>query len=103
MKIEYKVLVRNLRVKLELRIYSHSWESNIEEGLKQMVGEAVEWIQLAQDNVHFGADVNTVMDLQAPESASNVLTGHMTSSFARTVFLVLCQCYDSTVPLPSPI
>jgi hypothetical protein len=88
MKTEYKVLVRNLRVKLELRIYRHSWESNIEEGLKQMVGEAVEWIQLAQDNVHFGADVNTVMDLQAPESASNVLTRHLTSSFARTVFLI---------------
>jgi transcription termination factor 2 len=62
----YRVLVGMTKGKRPLGRPKRKWKDNIKMDLKEIrIGEA-NWIPLAQDNVQWGAFVNTVMNLRVP-------------------------------------
>jgi hypothetical protein len=42
------------------------WEDNIKLDLRKIGIDGANWIQLAQDRVHWWASVNTIMNLRVP-------------------------------------
>jgi hypothetical protein len=42
------------------------WVDNIKMGLREIGGDGVDWIDLAQDRDHWRAFVNTVLNLRVP-------------------------------------
>ena len=59
------------------------WEDNIKTDLKEVRWGVTDWIELAQDRDRWRAPVNTVMNLQVPLNAGNVLTISEPVSFSR--------------------
>jgi hypothetical protein len=62
----YRVLVGRPKGKRPLGIARHRWKDNIKMDLRRIGVNGVNWIQLAQDRVHWWAFVNMVMNLQVP-------------------------------------
>jgi hypothetical protein len=62
----YRVLIGRPEVKRLLGRPRHRWEDNIKLDLREIGINGVNWIQLAQDRVHWQAFVNTVMNLRVP-------------------------------------
>jgi hypothetical protein len=62
----YRVLVRRPEGRRPLGRPRHRWEDNIKLDLREIWINGPNWIQLAQDRVHWWAFVNTVMNLQVP-------------------------------------
>jgi hypothetical protein len=62
----YRVLVGRPEGKRPLGRPRHRWEDNIKLDLREIGIDGANWIQLAQDRVHWRAFVNTVMNLQVP-------------------------------------
>jgi hypothetical protein len=60
----YRVLVGRPKGKRPLGRPWHRWEDNIKMDLREIEIDGTNWIQLAQDSVHWRAFVNTVMNLQ---------------------------------------
>jgi hypothetical protein len=59
----YRVLVGRPEGKRPLGRPRHRWEDNIKLDLREIGINRVNWIQLAQDTVHWRAFVNTAMNL----------------------------------------
>jgi hypothetical protein len=62
----YSVLVGRSGCKRPLGRPGRRWEVNIKIDLREIGIEGANWIQLAQDRVHWRAFVNTVMKLRVP-------------------------------------
>jgi hypothetical protein len=62
----YKVLVGRPKGKRPLGRPRHMWEDNIKLNSRETGINGANWIQLAQDRVHWQAFVNTLMNLQVP-------------------------------------
>jgi hypothetical protein len=62
----YRVLVGRPEGKRPLRRPRRRWENNIQMDLREIGIDGANWIQLAQDRVHWRACVNTVMNLRVP-------------------------------------
>jgi hypothetical protein len=62
----YKFLVGRPESKRPLGRPRHRWENNIWLELREIGVNGVNWIQLAQDRIHWRAFVNTVMNLRVP-------------------------------------
>jgi hypothetical protein len=69
----YKTFVRNHEVKISLGRSKCKWEDNIRVRIKEIVCNHVERIHLAQDRDQWWALVNTVMNLQVPYKAENLI------------------------------
>jgi hypothetical protein len=59
-------LVGRPECKRPLGIPRRRWEDNIKLDLREIGIDGANWIQLAQDRVHWWAFVNTVMNLRVP-------------------------------------
>jgi hypothetical protein len=66
----YKVLVGRPEGKRPLGRPRRRWEDNIEMDFREIGIDGANWIQLAQDRVHWRAFVSTVMDLRIPEKST---------------------------------
>jgi hypothetical protein len=62
----YRVLVGRPEGKRPLGRPRHRWEDNIKMALRETGIDRENWIQLAQDSVHWWACVNMVMNLWVP-------------------------------------
>jgi hypothetical protein len=62
----YRVLVGRPESKRPLSRPGHMWEDNIKMDLRLKGIDGANWIQLAQERVHWRAFVNTVMNLRVP-------------------------------------
>jgi hypothetical protein len=62
----YRVLVGRPEGKRPLGRPRRRWENNIKMDLRETGIDGANWIQLAQDRVHWRAFVNTVMSLLVP-------------------------------------
>jgi hypothetical protein len=62
----YRVMIGRPKGKRPLGRPRCRWEVNIKVDLREMGINGVNWIQLAQDRVHWWACVKTVMNLQVP-------------------------------------
>jgi hypothetical protein len=62
----YRVLVGRPEGDRPLERPRRRWEDNIKIDLREIGIDGVNWIQLAQDRVHWRALVNTVMNLRVP-------------------------------------
>jgi hypothetical protein len=62
----YSVLVGKPEGKRPLGRPRHRWEDDIKMDLRETGISGANWIQLAQDRVHWWAFVNTVMNLRVP-------------------------------------
>jgi hypothetical protein len=62
----YRVLVGRPEVRKPLGRPRRRWEDNIKTDLKEVCIDSVNWIQLAQDRVHWRAFVRTVTNLWFP-------------------------------------
>jgi hypothetical protein len=62
----YRVLVERPEGKTLLGGPRRGWEDNIKMDLRETGIDGANWIQLAQDRVHWRAFVNTVMNLRVP-------------------------------------
>jgi hypothetical protein len=62
----YRVLVGRLEGKRPLGRPRHRWEDNIKIELREIGIDGANWIQLAQDTVHWRTFVSTVMNLRVP-------------------------------------
>jgi hypothetical protein len=62
----YRVLVGRPEGKKPLGRPRCRWEGNIKMDLREIGIDGANWIQLAQDRVHWRAFVNTVMNLRVP-------------------------------------
>jgi hypothetical protein len=62
----YRVLVASPEGKRPLGRPRRRWEDNIKMDLRGIGIHGANWIQLAQDRVHWRACVNTVMNLRFP-------------------------------------
>jgi hypothetical protein len=62
----YRVLVGRPEGKRQLGRPKRRWEDNIELDLREIGIDGANWIQLAQDRVHWRAFENTVMNLRVP-------------------------------------
>jgi hypothetical protein len=62
----YKVLVGRPEGKRPLGRPRHRWEDNIKLDLREIGIDGANWIQVAQDRVHWRVFVNTVMNLRVP-------------------------------------
>jgi hypothetical protein len=65
-RVVYRVLVGRPEGKRPLERPRRRWEDNIKIELKEIEIDGMNWIQLAQDRVHWRAFVNTVMNLRVP-------------------------------------
>jgi hypothetical protein len=70
----YKVLVRRLEGKRPCGRTRREWEGNITANLREIGWEAVDWMHLAQDRDQWQAVGKTVMNLQAPRMAGNLIS-----------------------------
>jgi hypothetical protein len=52
--------------KRPLRRLRHRWKDNMRFDLREIGGEDVEWMHLAQDRDHWWTSVNMIMNLQVP-------------------------------------
>jgi hypothetical protein len=71
----YRVLVGKPAGKKPLGRPMCRWEDNIKINVNKVGWGGMDWIELAQDKDNWQACVNVVLNLQAPESAGNFLTG----------------------------
>jgi hypothetical protein len=62
----YRVSVGRPEGKRPLARPKRRWEDNIKMGLREIVIDGANWIQLAQDRVQWRAFVNTIMNLRVP-------------------------------------
>jgi hypothetical protein len=62
----YRVLVGRPESKRPLGRPSRRWEDNTKMDLREIGIDGANWIQLAQDRVHWRAFVNTVLNLRVP-------------------------------------
>jgi hypothetical protein len=62
----YSVLVGRPEGKTPLGRPRRKWEDNIKMDLREIGIDGANWIQLAQDRVHWRAFMNTVMNLRVP-------------------------------------
>jgi hypothetical protein len=62
----YRVLVGRPEGKRPLGRPRHRWENNIKMDLGEIGIDGLNWIQLAQDRVHWRACVNAIMNLWVP-------------------------------------
>jgi hypothetical protein len=62
----YRVLVGRPEGKRPLGRPRRGWEDKIKMDLREIGIDEVNWIQLAQDSVRWGACVNMVMNLRVP-------------------------------------
>jgi hypothetical protein len=62
----YGLLVGRLEGKRPLVRPKRRWEDNIKMDLREIGIDGVNWIQLAQNRVHWRAFVSTVMNLRDP-------------------------------------
>jgi hypothetical protein len=62
----YRVLVGRPEGKRPLARPRHRWEDSIKLDLREIGIDGANWIQLAQDRVHWRAFVDTVMNLWVP-------------------------------------
>jgi hypothetical protein len=62
----YRVLVGRPECKNPLGRPRRRWDDNIKLDLRKIGIDGVNWIQMAQDRVQWGACVNTVMNLRVP-------------------------------------
>jgi hypothetical protein len=69
-----KILVGNPEGNGPLGRPSHRWENNSRLNLREIGGEDVDWIHLAQDRDQWWAGVNTVVNIQVPKKVGNFLT-----------------------------
>jgi hypothetical protein len=65
----YRVLVERREGKRPLGRPRRRWEDNIKMYLRETGIDGANWIQLAQDRVHWRACVNTVMNLRVPSES----------------------------------
>jgi hypothetical protein len=66
MKNAYKILGGKPEGKKPLRGPRHRWEHNIGIGPREIVGEGVDWIHLAQNRDWWWTLMNMVMNFQVP-------------------------------------
>jgi len=66
MRNVYKILVWKQEGKRPLGRPRCRWEDNIRMDLREVLWEGVDWVHLTQDMDHWGAVVNTVMNLRVP-------------------------------------
>jgi hypothetical protein len=62
----YRFLIGRPESKRPLRRPRSRWEDNIKMDLREIGIDGANWIQLAQDRIHWRACVNTVMNLRVP-------------------------------------
>jgi hypothetical protein len=62
----YRVMVGRPEGKRPLGRPRRRWEGTIKLDLREIGIDGANWIQLAQDSVHWRACVNTVMNLRVP-------------------------------------
>jgi hypothetical protein len=62
----YRILVRSPEGKRPLGRPRRRWEDNIKIDLREIGINETNWIQLAQDRIHWRACVNTIMNLRVP-------------------------------------
>jgi hypothetical protein len=70
----HRVLVGKPEGKRPLGRPRHGWEDNIKMDLREIWIDGANWIQLAQDTVHWRASVNTVMNLRFHKESRIFLT-----------------------------
>jgi hypothetical protein len=73
-RVEYRVLVGNLRKRDHFERPRRRWEDNIKMDIREVGFRDVNWIQLAQDRDRWRALVNAVMNLGFSYNAENFLT-----------------------------
>jgi len=64
-----------LKGKSPLGRTTRRWDDNVKMDLQEVGYGGMDWIELAQDMERWRALVNAVMNLRAPYSAKNSLTG----------------------------
>jgi hypothetical protein len=79
----YRILVGKPEGKSPLQKPRCRWVDNIKIDLREIGWDDMDWIDLAQDKDHWGAPVNTVMNLRVPENAGKFLSGCIIGSFSR--------------------
>jgi hypothetical protein len=72
-RIAYKIFVGKSERKKPLGRPRRRWREKIRMDLREIEGEDVDWMHLAQDKDHCRAPVNTVMKLRVPQKAWNFL------------------------------
>jgi len=73
-KNAYKCFGWKTQGKTSLGRLRRRWEDNITMDVRVIGWEGVDWLHLAQTRDQWRAVVNTVMNLQNPQTAGNVLT-----------------------------
>jgi len=73
MRHTYHILVGKSEGKRPHR-FGHRWENNIGMDFMEMGWGGVNWVHLAEDMDHWWVLVNTVINLQIPQKAQNLLT-----------------------------
>jgi hypothetical protein len=62
----YRILVGKPKRRRPLGRPRRRWVDNIKMDLREIGGDGVDWVDLAQDRNHWRALVNTVMNLRVP-------------------------------------
>jgi hypothetical protein len=70
----YRVLIMKLQGKRKLGRPTYVRQTNVKMHLKKLDGGGVEWIDVSQDKISFGAVVNAVMNLRIPYNSGDLLT-----------------------------
>jgi hypothetical protein len=71
-KNAYRILVGKPEGKGPLGRPRRRWGNNIKMDLREIQGNGMDWIDLAQDRAQWRALVNTVMNLRVPQNAGNL-------------------------------
>jgi hypothetical protein len=74
MRNAYKILVGKPEGKMPLGRRRLRWEDNIRIDLRDIMWEAVDWMDLVQDGDQWRALVSMVMNLEVSQNAKNFLT-----------------------------
>jgi hypothetical protein len=85
----YRVLVGRPKGKRPLGRPRRRWEDNIKLDLREIWIDGVNWIQLAQDRVHWRAFVNTVMNLQVPQRKQDFFDKLIAQSAFQIIFCTM--------------
>jgi hypothetical protein len=83
----YRLLVGKPKGKRLLGKPRCRWVDNINMDLVEIGWGGVDWIGLAQDREKWRALVNTVMNLQVPQNAGKLSSGHTTGGFLSSARL----------------